>query len=204
MKNRGFDFSAVKLLHEHLSLDFVNSTSNHQHTSGEYLKTYDDLVSWGVDVGLLSTDQAQHLWDTASQQPTQAAAIHQKAVVLREAIYRILIDVALKQTPKSADLDTLNVALNEATAHMRLASSEGGFRWTWDGEEAHLDYLLWRAAWATSELLMSDKLKHIGQCEGCDWLFLDMGRGHRRRWCNMNTCGNRAKARRYYQRTKDK
>jgi predicted RNA-binding Zn ribbon-like protein len=204
MINHGFDFSTIKLLHEHLCLDFVNSTSNHQNTSDDCLKSYADLVSWGLDVQLLSTQEAMHLWEVASQQPAQAAALHQKAIVLREVIYHILLDVALDQTPNPADLNTLNVALTEAMAHMRLLLADGSFNWTWEDHIASLEGIYWRVAWSASELLMSDKLKHIRHCEGCDWLFLDMGRGHKRRWCDMNTCGNRAKARRHYLRTKGK
>jgi predicted RNA-binding Zn ribbon-like protein len=33
-------------------------------------------------------------------------------------------------------------------------------------------------------------------------VFLDESRGKRRRWCDMNDCGSRAKARRYYHRQK--
>ena len=51
-------------------------------------------------------------------------------------------------------------------------------------------------------LFCSPKASRIGICEGgkCGWLFLDESRGKRRRWCDMNDCGNRAKARAYYER----
>ena len=35
------------------------------------------------------------------------------------------------------------------------------------------------------------------QAETCRWLFLDDTRNQRRRWCDMATCGSRAKMRRY-------
>ncbi|HIC80680.1 MAG TPA: hypothetical protein EYP07_06905, partial [Kiloniellaceae bacterium] len=34
--------------------------------------------------------------------------------------------------------------------------------------------------------------------DNCGWLFVDETRNARRRWCSMETCGNRAKARRHY------
>ena len=39
-------------------------------------------------------------------------------------------------------------------------------------------------------------------CPGddCGWMFLDESRNRRRTWCAMDMCGNRAKARRHYQR----
>ena len=200
MKSEAFDFSTIDLLHEHLCLDFVNSTPNHQNPSEGYLNAYADFVSWGLDVKLLSEDEALHLWNIASRQPSQVAVLHQKAIVLREAVYHILLEIAHDQTPKAADLDTLNESLTEAMSHMRLVPSSSGFDWTWNCDTDSPEYLLWRVAWSAGELLMSGDLKRIRKCGGCDWLFLDTSRSHRRRWCDMNTCGNRAKARRHYER----
>ena len=36
----------------------------------------------------------------------------------------------------------------------------------------------------------------------CTWIFLDETKNHSRRWCSMRDCGNRAKARRHYERAK--
>jgi len=202
MRNEPFDFSTIRMLHEHLCLDFVNTTPNHQNPSEDYLDSYVDLVSWGLDVGLLNMDEAQRLWEVANQRPSQAAALHQKAVTLREAIYRILLSITKQQTPESADMDTLNAALAETMSHMRMIPSDNGFAWAWDGDTSHPEYLLWRVAWSAGELLMSDSLKYLRKCDGCDWMFLDTSRSRRRRWCDMNTCGNRAKARRHYTRTR--
>ena len=42
----------------------------------------------------------------------------------------------------------------------------------------------------------------LKRCENprCGWLYLDRSRNRSRRWCEMATCGNRAKAYRYKQR----
>ena len=37
----------------------------------------------------------------------------------------------------------------------------------------------------------------------CRWAFEDSSRARRRRWCDMATCGNRAKVRRYRSRRRD-
>jgi predicted RNA-binding Zn ribbon-like protein len=42
----------------------------------------------------------------------------------------------------------------------------------------------------------------VGQCPGCGCLFLIHSRNHSRRWCTLEVCGNRAKARRHDERTK--
>ena len=36
--------------------------------------------------------------------------------------------------------------------------------------------------------------------DACRWVFEDTSRGGRRRWCDMQSCGNRAKVRRFRSR----
>jgi predicted RNA-binding Zn ribbon-like protein len=51
------------------------------------------------------------------------------------------------------------------------------------------------------DLLRSLPTKRLRMCSGpnCAWLFIDSSKAGRRRWCDMATCGNDAKAKRHYQ-----
>ena len=55
--------------------------------------------------------------------------------------------------------------------------------------------LLLAIAQAMAELVCEADFAHIKTCEGaaCTLVFLDKTRDHRRRWCSMAVCGNRAK-----------
>jgi predicted RNA-binding Zn ribbon-like protein len=119
-------------------------------------------------------------------------------------MYRILSEIAHEHPPDAADLDIFNAALSEAMAHMRIAAVGSGFGWEWMGGADNLERMLWPVAWSAGELLLSDDRKYLRECGGhdCDWLFLDTSRNHSRRWCDMKTCGNRAKARRHYERAR--
>jgi predicted RNA-binding Zn ribbon-like protein len=204
MKFEAFDFATTEPLHERVCLDFANSTPFHHNLSEDYLRTYADLLSWSLNVEMLTEGEAEHLWDIASRQPAKAEAVLKQAITLREAIYRILSDVTHDPTPRAADLDILNGALAAGMAHMRLTPIGDGYGWEWVGGENDLARMLWPVAWSTSQLLLSGDLKYIRECDGhdCDWLFLDTSRNHSRRWCDMKTCGNRAKARRHYERAR--
>ena len=48
---------------------------------------------------------------------------------------------------------------------------------------------------ALATLVAQEEFAHIKACEGpvCTLLFADHTRGHTRRWCSMELCGNRAK-----------
>ena len=81
-------------------------------------------------------------------------------------------------------------------------SEGGGFAWRWKRDDG-LDRILWPVAWSAAELLTEGPLARVREYPGddnCGWLFLDTSRNGSRRWCDMSTCGNRAKARRYYRR----
>jgi predicted RNA-binding Zn ribbon-like protein len=54
------------------------------------------------------------------------------------------------------------------------------------------------------ELLTSPLARRVRECaaDDCALLFVDVSRGGRRRWCSMQACGNRAKARGFRERTR--
>ena len=63
--------------------------------------------------------------------------------------------------------------------------------------------LAWEAA-ANLLALLRDEPGRVRRCSGHDCLlaFYDTSRTGRRQWCSMAICGNRAKARRHYERSR--
>lgn len=202
----------LTLRHDRLCLDFCNTVSNHAGPEpGEYLRTYADVLAWAAGKNLLPAPAADRLAAHAAQHPAAAEAACAQAVELREAIYRLLLAHAHGRTPGHAalpaDLAVLNAYLAQALAQARLTPTGAGYALTWDlsaGEA--LDSLLWPIAYSAADLLATpDQLARVGQCQddrGCGWVFLDLTKNHSRRWCAMDDCGNRAKAKRHYERKK--
>jgi predicted RNA-binding Zn ribbon-like protein len=56
-------------------------------------------------------------------------------------------------------------------------------------------------AWADTERRLPGRLRPCANDE-CRLFLLDRSRANRARWCSMAVCGNRAKARRHYERTR--
>jgi predicted RNA-binding Zn ribbon-like protein len=194
----------ISLLGGDVSLDFANTVDWHasEHPE-EFLATYADLVAWGRRVGILAEAEAVGLLAEAARRPEEARAVLARAVALREALFRIFRAVADDQLAAAGDLALFNDALGEALARLRVAPRDGaGFSWTWDGGAEALDRVLWQVLRAAAELLTSVELRRVRMCagEGCGWFFLDTSKNRSRRWCSMESCGNRAKARRHYQR----
>jgi predicted RNA-binding Zn ribbon-like protein len=188
-------------------LDFVNTVKWHASARPiDEIASYAALLDWARTSGLVDAARAQQLQALASQQPALAEEALRRARALREVIYRIFAAVAGAQPPAPDDLARLNIALAEALAHARIEFIAGDFVWGWARGGAALDSLLWPIARSAADLLTSRWRGRVGQCaddRGCGWLFIDTSKNHSRRWCDINDCGNRAKARRHYQRVRD-
>jgi predicted RNA-binding Zn ribbon-like protein len=188
-----------------LCLDFTNTVD---HRAGrerqELLNSYADLLQWAEQANVLSARETEHLERLAEAAPGRARAALEHAIRLREALYTLFSSVAERRAIPATALTVLNSAVQEAAAHSRLAPEDQSFRWEWVRPEHRLDSVLWPVARAAAELLTAEALNYVRRCasEPCAWLFLDKTKNHRRRWCEMRTCGNRAKARSYYQRNK--
>jgi predicted RNA-binding Zn ribbon-like protein len=185
-----------------LSLDFANTVDNrHAANEVDLLAKYSDFLAWGTEAKVLSAGQSHQVSALAGKNPVQARAALRRAVQIREAIYVIFSAIAQRRAVPESSLSVLNSALQQASAHARIVSANRGFIWDWTAPES-LASPLWPLVMDAAELLTSGPLDLVRECaaENCGWLFLDTTKNHRRRWCDMKTCGNRNKARRYYQR----
>jgi len=188
-----------------LCIHFANTMKWHASKRPvEQIMSYPALVDWARGAGVIDDATMRRLNVTAVEHPTAAEQVRQEAIELREAIYRIFASLAHGSAPGAADLERLNMALARALRHARVEAVDGGFTWSWSAVEA-LDRILWPIARSAGELLTSPWRERVGQCaddRGCGWLFIDTSKNHSRRWCDINDCGNRAKARRHYQRVR--
>jgi predicted RNA-binding Zn ribbon-like protein len=217
----------LALLGGALCLDFVNTAGwRGQPDTAGVLHDFEDLVAWTQHVGALSTRQGRDLLKRAASEPACARTVHEQAISLREALYRVFSSLAAGRAAEPADLAAMNAAVADAYRHLRLAPRPpsglaprppsglaprppsglappgDGFAWEWHETERALELPVWMVARSAADLLVSDDLTRVRECAGekCDWLFLDASRNRSRRWCEMAACGNRAKAQRNYAR----
>jgi predicted RNA-binding Zn ribbon-like protein len=167
-------------------------------TRQDGLASFEALVAWGRTAHLLSAAAADRLVAEGRRHPQQAAAAAARARGLREAIHGVATAVERGRSPAAGDLQTLATWLADACAHGRLALHEGRLHWVATDEVA-LDAVGWEVARAAGRLVTSDRIRRVRTCaaDDCGWLFLDDTRNRSRRWCDMKTCGNRAKLRRF-------
>ena len=190
-----------------MSLDFVNTLgwrlTGHP---GEYLRSYEDLLDWSRQAGLLALEEKEGLFRQATLDPEGARETLSRAIALREEIHRLISAHIAGESQDESDLSVLNRELSIALSHLRVMPAGGAYGWDWDlsGDDdgARLDGPLWPVAQSAAELLTSPKLGRVKVCagDGCGWMFLDESRNNSRRWCDSRDCGNRERVRRHLAR----
>jgi len=185
-------------------LDFANTVDGRASTPVEHLNRYADVVSWARQAGVLDAEDAKLLLEESGRRAGEAERVWERAILLREGIYRTFLAVAEGRSPTEADLSILNSELSRSLVHARVVRGGDTFEWAWADEPVALDRPLWPVARAAADLLTTDCLSRVRVCcsDSCLWLFLDESRNHSRRWCDMKVCGNREKARRHYRRAR--
>ncbi|MGH7090667.1 MAG: CGNR zinc finger domain-containing protein [Stellaceae bacterium] len=191
--------------HEDLCLAYANTLSwRGSGTPAESLHGFADLLGWLVGFAGLAPEIAEAAGGWAGDEPGAAAALFAEAIGLREAIYRIFAAAAGGERAAETDLVLLNRALAAAPPRVRLTWGKGGYLWAADGCSLSIPVFLAPVMWSAADLLTRADPTRLRRCanEQCLWLFIDRSKTGTRRWCDMSSCGNRAKSRRHYLRTK--
>lgn len=174
-----------ELIGGHLALDLVNT------------------VAWRLDPGR-TVDRFADLsnverWLAAAGVSTDRAVVTRRLrddlVAARGIAYDVLACLAVGDRPGGVAIDALHGLV---AAVVRSASVEmSPFGWRADDPADAVRLAVWR-------LFEDEDLSRLRRCgdDGCGWLFLDRSKNGSRRWCSSADCGNRARARRHYERVR--
>ena len=188
-------------------LDFVNTVSwRLTEDPSDYLRTYEDLLAWGRQAGLLTLKEAEGLARRAELDPDGARETLSRAITLREAIHRAISAAISGEPQDESELSALNRELSMALSRLCVMPGGDAYAWGWNrsgnDDGPPLDRPLWAVARSAAELLTSPRLGRVKVCAdgGCGWVFLDESRNGSRRWCDSRDCGNRERVRRHLAR----
>lgn len=186
-----------------LCIDFVNTVDwrNSKTRKKEMLRDFSALILWSRKNGILEDKTVQILFKNALKQPNKAKQVYEKAIELRELLFRLFSSMETTGQASSHDLSIFNKFLADSMGKSCcLTPSDNGFVWSFCSGTDSMDLFLDPIIKSAADLLVSSELKRVKQCadDACGWLFMDKSRNNSRRWCSMKDCGNRAKAHRHY------
>ncbi len=166
---------------------------DNEHLAFRYTATLSDRAG-SAPFERLTTPARLRLWLAANRLDPGRDATEEElaaAIALREAIYRLGAATATGDPRSPRDIAVLNSAASKRPA---LELAEEGMRWRLAGADA-VHAALAVVAHDAITLLGGEDAGRVKTCDGpdCAGLYLDTSRGGNRRWCSMNTCGNKNK-----------
>ncbi len=175
---------AFRLDNEQLAFRFTATLSDRHGNRLERLPTPERLDDW------LSANEVRLTLHRATNAHLEVAR------EIREVIHRVGTAVAKNEVPRSSDLGHLNELSRASQTYPELI--DGTLRWGSHADDPVLAALGF-VAYDAITVLGGDLRDHVKACENpvCGGLYVDTSRGQNRRWCSMNTCGNRAKKARF-------
>jgi predicted RNA-binding Zn ribbon-like protein len=195
-------FRPRDLVGGHVAVDLVNTVNSRDEDPADWLDGFPRLLEWAELTGSFDPRALRRLRSQVSRDPVNAARALRSIKELREALHRVLTAVGSGDVPSKDDVRRVERSWKGAvtSSHIDVAVEQAGIRL--DVETSGLAYVEHEIAIRALELLESLPRERTRVCAGprCGWLFIDRSKGGRRRWCDMETCGNAAKSRRHYQR----
>lgn len=182
-----------------LCLDFANTAAKREtERPMERLTEPAALSAFAVEAGVCGAADGERLAVAIGHDPDGIFGFR----ILREAIYRTLHRISRRQPPGADDLRHIEDAYRATLSAGRLRLVEG--RPDWQIPVDTKGGLFFAGAVLTSlfDVLSTADLKRLRICPrpDCGFVFLDISKAGRRRWCEMEVCGNRAKAERFARR----
>jgi predicted RNA-binding Zn ribbon-like protein len=185
---------------DRLWLDFVNTDDIELGVRRDALKDFGTMLDWLSAVGVMDQDKQNAIVRRAEQQPAGATAALLDARRVRSAL-RALAEHGAQSADTRADaVAEINRVLGRSAGTRRLELGPDGLytRNFVAGGDAFAA-LMMPIVDDGADSLIAGELGRVRCCNDprCRRVFLDSTKNGRRRWCDMATCGNRAKAARH-------
>lgn len=180
----------------HVSLDFVNTVDDEGKTRNlNAIPDWETVLNWALRAGILSGGEAQSL--ARSIYETRVTDELGELYKFRELMWSVLRNFAVGQAVDTEKAKAISTTIRWALQKASIVQDVHVFRWSVFENELGLSLIRARLALAVSDLITRQDMERLRECARCTGLFLHHGRGVDRRWCRMNTCGNRAKIERF-------
>ena len=190
-------------------LDFVNTlhfSGSHKHTepdpgkgpTHDHLRAASDALDWLVEHDLLHAGTRDALVERYRLSSQEGEHLLGRLRRLRHAMRAIVETTVERRPPSLGDLAELNRAMRTHYVYELVPGPDGvSLEHRHQGDP--IDGAMARLAESLARELIQGEPERLRICDNreCGWVFTDRSRTGRRKWCDMATCGNRAKVARH-------
>jgi predicted RNA-binding Zn ribbon-like protein len=188
------------------ALDFVNTVTGRDQSPRDWLDSYARLLEWAELVRLLPKEILRALARKARREPAAAATALARAKELRETLFALITGIVYGSVPTKAMLALLREHWIAGINAHELRLDDGRVVAELRNDATDFDLIASMIAYRMVEHVLPLPKDRLRICQGpnCSWLFIDSSKAGRRRWCDMAVCGNAAKSRRFYARSRQR
>jgi predicted RNA-binding Zn ribbon-like protein len=187
--------------------DVVAFINTHELENGalvDHLDTPERALGWIVDHGLVHGEEAAEIVERFPREPKLGGRILARVQRVRAGLREVADAVYERRAPDPKAVEAVNRALRRREVVVLQASADGvavGHRHEGDP----VDDALARLAEPIVREIADGRPERLRICanDTCRWVFYDESPTGRRRWCDMASCGNRAKAARHRARKRE-
>src|SRR5689334_20619284 len=188
---------------ERLWLDFVNCEQGVRRFDA--LRDFESMVRWLEAAAVLDLERASSIRRRAQQQPAAASAAVVDGRRVRAALRSLAERGPMSERVRAEGLTEINRVLGRSAGTRRVElRSDGTFIRSFVPVGDAFAGLVIPIVESAADALILGELSRVRRCadQRCQRVFFDNTKNGRRRWCDMATCGNRAKAARHREKLK--
>jgi predicted RNA-binding Zn ribbon-like protein len=198
------DFAERDFVGGDAALDFVNTVTGRDELPRDWLDDYERMLDWARRAKLLPERNLKMLRKRAQRSPAAAGSALARAKVLRETLFVLVSSLVTGRVPPRGALELLQRHWVAGTEAHELCLEGSRVVAKVRSDAADLDLVAALVAYRMIEHVLAAPTDRLRKCQGgnCSWVFFDSSKAGRRRWCDMAVCGNAAKSRRFYERSR--
>lgn len=193
--------SPFEFIAGHLCLDFINTDIIQDSQRVNLLPDFSYFVAWLVQAQKLNVNEGQrvlNMWGNVEYGKQLLA----RGLAIRSMMRGMVEAITHQETIAAPTIAAINELLQYQWGYLKLLQKDDRFVLEFRPLIEQPFQLLVPIAEAAADLLTNTDFSLIKRCNNplCVRYFYDTTRNHSRRWCSMETCGNRIKVAAYYAR----
>jgi predicted RNA-binding Zn ribbon-like protein len=185
-------------------LDFVNTLEYSKGLPDDHFDSVETALGWLYDHDLFHRDMLERELARLADDPASGDRVLARIRRIRAAM-RELVDATVERRPADGrQVEEINRALRTPYSYYLMPGPDGvSMDHRHEGDP--VDGAMARLAESIAREVSQGHPERLRICDNdeCRWVFNDTSRTGRRRWCDMATCGNRAKVARHRARKRE-
>ncbi len=189
-------FNGLRMIAGQSALDLLNTVKYRGEVdNGDRFNTFSDIVQWALLADIINDKECKILDNQKDN--SKHVTLFDQLCEFREHFRIILTPESNEKKQVEKSIQSIENTIAQLRPSIKINASTSSLQKIYPINNS--SDLKSRIVACVSDLLENRESHTIKQCSGtdCDWLFADVTKAKRRKWCDTKTCGNLARVRKH-------